>query len=87
MKRIAFLTGTMLLAGYGIIHAASSTEGVSANTPLYAVSDTADGSAARLTGLQNEHLECPIGIDNPSPRLSWQMEDDRQGAKQLSYRI
>ena len=87
MKRIAFLTGTMLLAGYGIIHAASRTEGVSTNTPLYAVSATADEAAARLTGLQNEHLECPIGIDNPSPRLSWRMEDDRPGAKQLSYRI
>lgn len=44
-------------------------------------------SVARLTGLQNEHLECPIGIDNPSPRLSWRMEDDRPGAKQLSYRV
>ena len=78
MKRIAVLTGTMLLAVCGIANAAGNTQRVSA---------AAGGSVARLTGLQSEHLECPIGIDNTSPRLSWRMEDDRQGAKQLTYRI
>lgn len=37
--------------------------------------------------LKSDHLENPIGIDNPSPRLSWKMKDDRQGAKQMAYRI
>lgn len=44
-------------------------------------------SVGQLTGLQSDHLEAPLGIDNPNPRLSWRMEDNRPGAKQLSYRI
>lgn len=44
-------------------------------------------SAVRLNGLQSDHLENPIGIDNPAPRLSWKMEDNRQGARQRAYRV
>src|SRR5690242_1244517 len=38
------------------------------------------------------HLLCeyggnPLGIDIPSPRLSWQMETNRKGARQTAYRI
>lgn len=47
----------------------------------------ANGQSVRLTDLQSDHLETPIGIDNPAPRLSWKMEDSRQGAKQTSYRV
>ena len=47
----------------------------------------ANGQSVRLTGLQSDHLETPIGIDNPAPRLSWRMDDSRQGAKQTSYRV
>ncbi len=38
-------------------------------------------------GLHSDHLDNPIGIDNPSPRLSWRISDNRQGAKQTAYRI
>jgi len=31
-----------------------------------------------LTDLRSEHLDSPIGVDNPTPRLSWRMEDSRQ---------
>ena len=44
-------------------------------------------SAVKVDGLQTEHLTCPVGIDNPVPRFSWRMEDSRDGACQLSYRI
>lgn len=37
--------------------------------------------------LKTDHLDAPIGIDNPHPRLSWKMEDNRPGAKQSAYRI
>ncbi len=37
--------------------------------------------------LQCEHLIRPIGIDAPNPRFSWKMNDPRQGARQLAYRI
>ena len=40
-----------------------------------------------VTGLKSEHLENPIGIDSPNPRLSWQLNDERQGAKQTAFRI
>jgi alpha-L-rhamnosidase len=34
-----------------------------------------------------EHLNHPIGVDERSPRLSWKLNDDRQGAKQTAYRL
>ncbi|WP_195282568.1 alpha-L-rhamnosidase [Harryflintia acetispora] len=37
--------------------------------------------------LRCEYRENPIGIDAPSPRLSWQMESTRQGAMQSAYQI
>jgi alpha-L-rhamnosidase len=37
--------------------------------------------------LQCEHLVNPLGIDVPNPRISWQIDDPRQGAKQTSFQI
>ena len=37
--------------------------------------------------LRCEHLPLPLGIDNPQPRLSWKMKDDRQGARQTAYEV
>ena len=37
--------------------------------------------------LQCEHLTDPLGIDCPHPRLSWQLEDPRQGARQTAYQL
>lgn len=37
--------------------------------------------------LRCEHLISPLGIDNPTPRLSWRIADHRTGAKQTAYRI
>lgn len=39
------------------------------------------------SNLKSDHLENPIGIDNPSPRLSWNINDTRTGAKQTAYQI
>ena len=36
---------------------------------------------------KTEHLENPIGIDNPTPRLSWRIDGKRQGIAQTSYKI
>src|SRR5512132_1819694 len=38
------------------------------------------------------HLTCeyrtnPLGIDVLQPRLSWQIQSDRRGARQIAYRI
>jgi alpha-L-rhamnosidase len=54
---------------------------------FFSFSNANGQSAVRLTGLQSDHLENPIGIDNPAPRLSWKMEDCRQGARQRAYRV
>jgi alpha-L-rhamnosidase len=43
--------------------------------------------AAQPVELKCEHLVRPLGVDNPTPRLSWQMKDDRKGAFQRAYRI
>lgn len=37
--------------------------------------------------LQTEHLEHPLGIDTPQPRLSWRLTDDRTDARQAAYQL
>ena len=37
--------------------------------------------------LQCEHLNFPMGVDSYQPRLSWQMQDDRQEARQTAYQV
>lgn len=37
--------------------------------------------------LQCEHLTDPLGIDAATPRLSWRMNDPREGARQVAYRL
>ena len=38
-------------------------------------------------GLRCEHLETPLGIDAPAPRLGWRLDDSRSGALQRAYRV
>jgi alpha-L-rhamnosidase len=44
-------------------------------------------AAQNITDLRCEHLSNPLGIDAPAPRLTWRMDDTRQGARQTAYRI
>jgi hypothetical protein len=37
--------------------------------------------------LRCEYLVNPLGIDTPTPRLSWLLNDSRHGALQTAYRI
>ncbi|QPC84683.1 glycoside hydrolase family 78 protein [Phototrophicus methaneseepsis] len=41
----------------------------------------------KITNLTCEYRTNPIGIDIVNPRLSWQMQTERQGARQTAYRI
>ena len=34
-----------------------------------------------------DYLENPLGVDNPNPRLSWKLDDERKGAKQTAYQM
>src|SRR4051812_11143461 len=40
-----------------------------------------------ITNLTCEYRTNPLGIDTTRPRFSWQMQTDRQGARQTAYRI
>ncbi len=42
---------------------------------------------AQPTKLQTEYLINPLGIDTPHPRLTWQSEDNRKGARQTAYQL
>jgi len=41
----------------------------------------------QLARLRCEHLVNPLGIDIPTPRLSWELASERRGARQAAYRI
>jgi alpha-L-rhamnosidase len=41
----------------------------------------------RAVNLRCEYLVAPLGIDERLPRLSWTIESDRRGARQIAYRI
>ena len=41
----------------------------------------------RPTHLRCEYLTDPLGIDAPAPRLSWEMDDQRAGARQSWYSL
>ncbi len=40
-----------------------------------------------ITQLKCEYRSNPLGIDIPTPRLSWQIQSERRGARQTAYRI
>jgi hypothetical protein len=44
-------------------------------------------SNARIRNLRCEYLADPLGIDERAPRLCWQLESDRRGARQVAYRV
>lgn len=52
-----------------------------------ALAATGQVSPCRPDMLKCEYLLSPLGIDNPSPRFSWMLNDTRQGAKQSAFRL
>ena len=44
-------------------------------------------SDLRVTYLRCEYLVAPLGIDERAPRLSWQLDSARRGARQVAYRV
>lgn len=41
----------------------------------------------QLNSLETEYLSDPLGLDTPSPRMSWRIQSDENGQKQTAYRI
>jgi alpha-L-rhamnosidase len=44
-------------------------------------------SAAGPVALQVDNLKTPLGIDDPTPKFSWQLRDSAAGARQTAYQI
>jgi alpha-L-rhamnosidase len=42
---------------------------------------------AKLVELRVDDLSSPLGIDDPTPRFSWQLSDPARGARQAAYRV
>jgi alpha-L-rhamnosidase len=40
-----------------------------------------------VTNLRCEYRANPLGLDTVPPRLSWQLQSDRRGARQTAYQI
>lgn len=43
--------------------------------------------AVSISDLRTEHLENPLGLDEPKPRFSWKIADSRRGAAQTAYQL
>jgi alpha-L-rhamnosidase len=54
---------------------------------VFAVSCTEQTGPSGAVMLKTEYLVNPLGLDSPAPRFTWQLEDDREGARQTAYRI
>ena len=44
-------------------------------------------SGVEVCNLRTESLSTPMGIDTPRPHFSWQLNSQRNGAAQKSYRL
>ena len=65
---------------------------VAASTILAAIFAAPVAALAATTAQKPINLKCdslttPIGLDTPQPQLSWQLQDDRSGAKQTAYQL
>ncbi len=54
---------------------------VAMTTPLFSQ------SPSRAVYLRCESMQNPLGIDSARPELAWQMQDERQNARQTAYEI
>ena len=48
---------------------------------------SAPAAAEGPVELRVDELKTPLGIDDPAPRFSWQLQDPARGAKQTAYEI
>src|SRR5689334_18120401 len=50
-------------------------------------SSSATAASGKPAQLQCDSLVTPLGVDDPQPLFSWQLQDDRYGAKQTAYQL
>lgn len=61
--------------------------GLSVMCVLFSVRVSGQGVAAGPVHLQVDELPHPLGIDDGTPRFSWQLQDPARGARQTAYRV
>ena len=54
---------------------------------LASAAAAADRDGVDLVGLTVDAMAEPLGIDNPKPRLAWQLQGTRRGVLQTDYRV
>src|ERR1700730_643321 len=54
---------------------------------VFALTVIASAETSKPTQLECDALVTPLGVDDKEPLLSWQLQDDRFGAKQTAYQI
>ncbi|MEN8203361.1 MAG: family 78 glycoside hydrolase catalytic domain [Bacteroidota bacterium] len=54
---------------------------------LIAACTPAGTDTHEVINMKCEHMVDPLGLDTRTPRLSWQMADDREGAAQTAYQV
>ncbi|MGA8731509.1 MAG: hypothetical protein WB608_22310, partial [Terracidiphilus sp.] len=55
---------------------------------MMATVGTLEARAAAGPGeLRVDNLKTPLGMDDPAPSFSWQLQDPAQGAKQTAYEV
>ncbi|MBK7878355.1 MAG: family 78 glycoside hydrolase catalytic domain [Planctomycetes bacterium] len=79
-------------AGTGAAPTASSTETAPARaatsaTPVSATQDVSANAPRAPRRLRLEYLENPMGVGEPKPRFSWELDDPRRGATQSAYEL
>ena len=51
------------------------------------LAEQAANGAITIKELRCEYARNPLGIDTPSPRISWRLESAQRGQRQTAYRI
>ncbi len=54
---------------------------------LFGIIDSQIFAQVSVINLKCEHLENPIGIDEPHPRFTWQIESEKPGYAQTAYQL
>ena len=54
---------------------------------LFFCADLLAASPCNVVQLRCEYLIKPLGIDTKKPRLTWRLDDQRRGAKQVAYQV
>ena len=47
----------------------------------------AKAARVRIVGLKVNHVDRPLGLEDPRPRFSWRLESQQRNIRQSAYRV